>query len=256
MKDAAKPWRLLFALSIIGIALQQLILSVYMPVILPWPDSLVMSVPAVWTGSIFLLVLAGLMLTDKLSHNAAIDLGAVFLALCVLSHLPFQLKLTPFFFGNMTNVFKLIALSGCSLIVASAVVPRGEPHWMAKLISAGPYLLALTMMVFGVMHFMYADFVKNLIPLVFGKTVLWVYLTGVALFAAGLAIAINVKRRLAARLLGIMVLIWAVFLHLPRAFADPRSGYGNEIVSVFEAFAFSAGAFTLAVVSKVKKAVA
>jgi uncharacterized membrane protein len=254
MRDTAKLWRLLFALSVIGIALLQLILMIYMPVILPWPDSLVVSVPAIWTGSIFLIGLAVFIMIDKLSRNAAIDLGVVFLVLCVLFHLPFQLKLTPFFFGNLTNVFKLIALSGCSLIIASGLTPKEEPHWLEKIIPAGPYLFALTMMVFGVMHFLYTDFVKELIPLIFGRSVIWVYFTGAALFAAGLGIAINVKRALAARLLGIMILIWAIFLHLPRAFAAPQAGHSNEIVSVFEALAFSAGAFKLYIVSKAKKA--
>jgi hypothetical protein len=57
--------------------------------------------------------------------------------------------------------------------------------------------------------------------------------------AGGLGIILNIQRHLAANLLGIMIFIWFIILHIPRAMVDPHSGNGNEITSVFEALSFS-----------------
>jgi hypothetical protein len=50
-----------------------------------------------------------------------------------------------------------------------------------------------------------------------------------------------------------MLLIWFAILHIPRAIADPYSGKGNEITSVFQALAFSGIAFVIAVIAKARK---
>jgi hypothetical protein len=58
-----------------------------------------------------------------------------------------------------------------------------------------------------------------------------------------------VKRvaRLASLLVGVMIFLWVVMLHIPRAIADPYTNVGNEWASVFEALAFSGMALMLAV---------
>ncbi len=53
-------------------------------------------------------------------------------------------------------------------------------------------------------------------------------------------------------LLGIMLFIWFVILHIPRAIADPNIDKGNEVTSVFEALAFSGVAFLIAFMPKRK----
>ncbi|WP_299356191.1 hypothetical protein [Mucilaginibacter sp.] len=78
-------------------------------------------------------------------------------------------------------------------------------------------------------------------------------MAGVALIAGAAGIILNIKRQLAANLLGAIIFIWLITLHIPRAIADPVSGNGNEIVSVFEALAFSGIAFLIAANAKTKK---
>jgi len=75
--------------------------------------------------------------------------------------------------------------------------------------------------------------------------VFWTWFAGAALIAAGVAMIVRVKARLAATLLGAMLLIWVLILHIPRAMADPYSGVGGEWTSVFEALAASGVAFIL-----------
>lgn len=86
---------------------------------------------------------------------------------------------------------------------------------MKNLSLAGKYMFAIPMILFGVFHFGGAEGMKGMVPIPGG--VIWVYVTGVALVAAGVAIIIGKKARLAAQLLGLMLLIFALSIHLPGA---------------------------------------
>lgn len=99
---------------------------------------------------------------------------------------------------------------------------------------------------FGFEHFLYTGFVASLVPVWIPWPVFWTYFAGIALIGAGLAIILGIGSALAATLLGVMLFLWVVFLHLPRAIADPYSNLGNEWSSVFQALAFSGVAFILA----------
>lgn len=96
-------------------------------------------------------------------------------------------------------------------------------------------------------------FVAMLVPNWIPWHTFWGYLAGIALVAAALGIILNIQLKLAADLLGAIVLIWFITLHIPRAIADPVSGNGNEIVSVFESLAFSGIAFLIAANASTKK---
>ncbi|MGY4539173.1 putative membrane protein [Mucilaginibacter sp. UYNi724] len=250
MQNPVKVWRVLFALSIVAIAIQQVVFSTFMPVIIPWPADIATSKLAVWVGSVVLATIAVFVMVDNKARPAAIYLGLLFLLLLVIFHIPNQFLTTPKFLGSWANSLKIFALSGCGFIIASALPQGNYTTGFEGILPAGKYFLAITMLVFGVEHFVYADFVKNLVPKGLPGHQFWTYLTGTALIAAGLGIILNIKRRLAAQLLGIMVMIWFVMLHIPRAMADPHNLNGNEIISAFEALAFSCGAFVLALVNK------
>jgi uncharacterized membrane protein len=251
MQNQTKLWRVLFAIAIIAIAVQQIIFSVFMPIILPWPAELAGSPVAVWIGSVVLIALSVLLIIDSKARPAAIYLGLLLLLLLVVFHIPNQFSTTPTFLGSWANALKILALSGCAFIVASSL-PQAGGYFTGfeKILPAGRYFLAFTILVFGIEHFVYIGFVPVLVPRWVPFPVFWTYFTGLTLIAAGLGIILNIKLRLAANLLGIMILIWFILLHIPRAFADPHSGNGNEIVSTFEALAFSCGSFILAGISK------
>jgi uncharacterized membrane protein YphA (DoxX/SURF4 family) len=72
----------------------------------------------------------------------------------------------------------------------------------------------------------------------------WVYFAGLALIAGGVGILIPRTARLAATLVGIMIFLWVLLLHIPRAMADPHPP--AELAGVFEALALSGVAFILA----------
>jgi putative oxidoreductase len=83
---------------------------------------------------------------------------------------------------------------------------------MNAILKLGRYLFAIPMAVFGVFHLMNADAMAGMVPLPGGAV--WVYLTGLALIAAGVSIIIRKYDRLACFLLGVMLLIFALSIHL------------------------------------------
>ncbi len=100
---------------------------------------------------------------------------------------------------------------------------RGAAIAMARLV---PRLFGICLIVFGTSEFVYSAFTASLVPAWLPPSPLfWTYLTGAAQIAAGLAILANVQARLAATLLTIMYLVFALIVHLPRVLADP-SGAG------------------------------
>ncbi len=93
---------------------------------------------------------------------------------------------------------------------------------IAPLTQIGRFLLALPMIVFGLLHFMGADKMAGMVPVPGG--VIWVYVSGIALVAAGVAIILQKKARLAAALLAILVLIFVLTIHLPAVLAGGDGG--------------------------------
>lgn len=85
------------------------------------------------------------------------------------------------------------------------------------------YAYGICPIVFGVSHFVYADFTANMVPAWIPAPLFWAWATGIGHFAAGLAILSGVLARLAATLLAAMMGSFVLLLHLPRALADPAS---------------------------------
>jgi len=79
--------------------------------------------------------------------------------------------------------------------------------------TVGRYLFAIPFLIFGAFHFMQGPAMAGMVPIPGG--VLWVYLTGAAMIAASVAIMTGKHASLAAKLLGLMLLIFVVSIHLP-----------------------------------------
>ena len=76
-------------------------------------------------------------------------------------------------------------------------------------------LFALPLIIFGFGHFTNANSMANMMLANVPGNVVLVYLTGIALLAAALAILIKKKAALATLLLGVMLLLFALIIHLP-----------------------------------------
>jgi putative oxidoreductase len=95
--------------------------------------------------------------------------------------------------------------------------------YMNTLVRSGQYLFAIPWIVIGVQHFMYADFLETLVPEYMPVRRGWVYLTGIAMMAAGVSFLIDVKPRLAALGIGIMLTFFILQLHAPLVSSDPHN---------------------------------
>ena len=236
----------------IAIAVQQLICADLRPVILPpgYPHWLADRIAWTWVVSIAMIAVNGAILFEYNGRAVSLIMADAFLLMLLAFHIPYCISTGGLHsIGVWGNAFKMLVLSGGAYIVAgtfdremneSVLVRFSEP-----LIPAGKYFFCTTMIIFGAEHFIYKDFVATLVPGWIPWPYFWTYLAGAALMAAGAGIAINVKRRLAALLLGFAIFSWFIVLHIPRAIADPHSGNGNEWTSVFQAFGFSGIAFIL-----------
>lgn len=92
---------------------------------------------------------------------------------------------------------------------------------MKKFIRIVQAVFGVPWLVFGIQHFMYADFVAGLVPSYFPARLFFAYFTGAAMFAAGVSLIVNIKSRLAATLLGVMLLMFVLLIHVPKLASDP-----------------------------------
>jgi hypothetical protein len=108
----------------------------------------------------------------------------------------------------------------------------------------GQSLYAVSLVIFGVQHFMYAHFVASLVPAWIPAHLFFAYFVGLAFIAAAISIVTRTLTYLATSLLGAMFFLWVVVLHLPRVLGNLANG--NEWTSLGVALAMSGGAWIIA----------
>jgi uncharacterized membrane protein len=244
--------RVFFALGIGGIGFEHFFFGQFIPVAIPlWPGWIPGHAFWVYCVGTFLLASAGGILAAIQARVAAFVLGVFFLSSVVLLHIPAHVLAGAVSLGAWTDPFKAFTLSGGAFVVAGTLPKRDAGKGSSfdglldRLTTLGMYPMAVTMVAFGIDHFLYTPFVVTIVPAWLPWRLFWAYLAGAALMAAGLGMIAHVKARLAATLLGSIIFIWLLVLHIPRAAADLYGAVGNELTSVFEALAFSGIAFIL-----------
>ena len=195
------------------------------------------------------LVAAGsAMLSGRMARTAASTVGAMILMMFLLLAAP-NVVANPLVGFMWTNPLKSLALVGGAAILIGtlpddghALSPPTRAFW--RLESLGTIFLAIFLVVCGMQHFVYRDFVDTLVPSWIPTPRFWTYFTGVALIAGGLGILFRPTARLAATLSGVMIFLWVLLLHIPRSLAGPN--HANETAGAFEALAISGVALMVA----------
>jgi uncharacterized membrane protein len=233
-----KTGRLFFAIMIVGLAGQQIHDGYFRPVLIPtlhFPGELAL----VYLLSAILIVAAVGIVLNRQGRTLALGLAGIFMALFLFCHVPYELWVDPGgkSIGAWGNALKELALAGGALIVAGS---------FSGGFGYGRIFFAVTMILFGIEHFLYAQFVETLVPDWIPGHLFWTYFAGVALIAAGISFILRVQIRLAGLLLGGAIFIWFLVLHIPRAVVAPATDNGNELASVFESLGFSGIAFLIA----------
>ncbi len=101
---------------------------------------------------------------------------------------------------------------------------------------------ALVIIVFGLTHFVQSQDMRNFVPAFVPGGGIWVYITGALLIAAGIAFLINWKTRLAGILLAVLLLSFALTIHLPKLVDGNSSGLGQ----IMKDIGLAAGALLIA----------
>lgn len=185
------------------------------------------------SGGVLLLAGIGIILKRR---QASLLLGTVLLLIFFFYFIPYELLVSPNVkhFGDWENAAKVMSLAAGALVIAGR-----------RLFTVGVVLYALTIISYSFDHFLYAKEAAGYVPSWVSHPVFWLYLTGTALFCFGMAILLNIKRPLAATLLGTMIFIWVLILHIPYSLSAPFARNEGEVTSAFLALAYCGIAFVI-----------
>jgi uncharacterized membrane protein YphA (DoxX/SURF4 family) len=256
MDKLAIVGRIVFAFCIVMFGVEQLLFHEFLAIFVPrWPEWMPGHYFWLYILSILLVVFGLAIILRPKSQTAALMLGVFLLLLLIFAQMPFQLLLPAHSLLERGDAFTVLALAGSAFIVGDSMVARRskrlrDPRWVLF----GRICLSILLVFFGVEHFFYTRFVASLIPGWIPGANFWSYLCGLALVGAGGAILFGYRLRQVALLLGIMFILLAFLLHIPRVLADPYSVLGGESSSVFQALSFGGAAFVLAAWSRPTRA--
>ncbi len=114
---------------------------------------------------------------------------------------------------------------------------------MSSLTTIGARILyAVPMAIFGIFHFTSAQDMSGMVPSFLPAPTIWVYITGLALILAAVAILIQKKARLACLLLALMLIVFVLTVHVPGLSENMQSSMPNLLKDT----ALAGGALCLA----------
>lgn len=233
---SASIGRALFGCSLCAFGILQFIYGDVIPGRAPaWPPGVPGRLAVAWITGALLVAAGAAIASGKRVREPALFAAAVILLWAVLRHVP-EVAANPHG-GILTNMGKAIALCGSAIAVAR---PRSGWLWAGRVGLGGFMILG------GVQHFIYPGFVATLVPQWIPYATFWVYFAGVALIAGGAGMIVPRTARLASALSALMIFLWVVLLHVPRALAAVPAQRQNEWTAVFEALAFSGVALMIA----------
>ena len=252
MNNLIKLGRFNYAVGVAGLGMQQFFFPGFRPVLVPGlPEWMPNPQALIYLSSIGLIISGVFIISGFKARNTGLILGSILLLLLVVGHIPFQIANNTTSLGGWTDAFKILAISGGSFVIAGSF-PISKSHSsklfrsLNRLVPAGRTFFAIMLIVFGIDHFLYYQFVKTLVPVWIPLPLFWTYFAAIALIGAGTSFIFMIKIKPVGILTAIMLFIWVLILHIPRAIAMPDAANGNELTSVFQALAFSGVALVIA----------
>jgi uncharacterized membrane protein len=262
MRNLSTIGRIFYGIAIAGMGLQTVYSGKFPYMMIPpdhsWIPALVMYI----FGCLLFLTGACIVFRKK-AGLISLLLGSLFLLLFCSYFIPYQFIANPNFmqFGEWENAEKELALSGGAFVIArmdsfktgyfSEKNENAIVRFLMKLLPFGAIIFSLTILCFGIAHFLYPKDVADYMPAWVPYKMFWAYFAGAALIGSSIAIILKINVGLAATLLGAMLLIWFIILHIPKVIAAPSSAeMRGELTSAFLALAYSGIAYVIAGTAK------
>jgi uncharacterized membrane protein len=250
MDGLIRVGRMFFAIALIGLGVEHFIFQDFVTGRAPvWPASIPGGVAWAYLSGLTFVAIGSAILFGKRARSAAVLAGVLIASWAALRHLP-VIAADSFLSGAWTRAGKALTFTAGAFAIA-ATFPKVElpPGTLLKFVNLGRefiifgrWCLGLFLVLTGIQHFMFTEFVASLIPGWFpGNADFWTYFAGVALIAGGIGLFVPRTTRLAALLSGLMVFSWFWIVHIPRTFVGV-----SDSIAVFEALAVSGIAFVLA----------
>ncbi|MGH6911141.1 MAG: DoxX family membrane protein, partial [Phenylobacterium sp.] len=148
----------------------------------------------------------------------------------------------PRVFANPTDLQRWLGLAECLAMSTGALLLfRGKGDGFGQVCVI---LFGAACLVFGLSHFVYAQFTASMIPAWLPRRLELAYLTGAIHTLMGLALLIGRWRRWAAGIEAAMMTSFVFLVHAPRVFAHPTDRM--ELTLLFVAITLSSAAWSLA----------
>jgi uncharacterized membrane protein YphA (DoxX/SURF4 family) len=246
-----------YAVATAAIAVQQIFYGDFCPIFFPrWPNPIPGYSVLAYLFSLVLIVSCFNIVINKNVRVTALFLGGLLLLMLFLGQVPWEYLVFPHkktHLGVWGLPLKELAWAGGAFCIAGVYKSTNElgglenpvTKFLGKLIPFGPALFSTTMILFGVCHLLYTEGIATMVPSYLPGHMFWTYFSAAALICSGTSIVIRVWAKKASMLLGIMILTWFVFLHVPSAIKYPLVDKGNLVFSALSALAFSGIAFII-----------
>jgi hypothetical protein len=256
MRNLSNIGQVFFGISIAGIGFLTIYYHDFPYMLIPPKHSWIPGIVLIaYTFGALLMVTGACIIFKKQVRLVSLLLGSVLLLIFSFYFIPYQVMVSSNYmhFGDWENAAKELALASGAFVIAGCFSEKDENRFirfLGKLIPFGAILFSVTIISFGIDHYLYAKEVADYVPSWVPAHLSWIYFTGTALLGSGLVIILKIKPSLAATLLGAMIFSWVIILHLPRVIASPIAYIGSEVASTFLALAYSGIAFVIASTTK------
>ncbi|MGC1469725.1 MAG: hypothetical protein WA793_10125 [Sphingorhabdus sp.] len=214
----------------------------------PVPENILFRPQLAIGNGIALILSATALLIPKWRMIGAMSLTAMLAVWVVVLHAP---RLV----GHWTDIVVWLGVAEAAAMLGGALlllgyargsIDRDGDRFFGRLGKAGRLMIGISLPIFGLSHFAYAEFTAGMVPSWIPAKLFWAYFTGCAHIAAGVAVLSGLWAPLASRLLAVMFGSWVLILHAPRVAADPSNR--AEWTMLFIAMALTASACLLAAI--------
>jgi hypothetical protein len=142
----------------------------------------------------------------------------------------FRIPILMFIFGGIGQQLLLVSPALIVYVISSS----SNPVWRERAAATAGWMLGFGPIAVGLGHLVNAHVMARYVPHWAHAPVFWAVFTGIAFLLAGLAIVSGIQDILAARLLGLMLLLFEAAVEIPPVFARPHSqtAWGGAVYNI------------------------